>query len=152
MRALITLLLFTYPRDFRVRYRQQIMHELDERDDPGYALRVAADIIVAGCAIRAESLWRDLRFAVRMLAKAPLFTAVVITTLALAIAGNAVIFSLLDAVLLKPLPYASSDRLGLIDQVPPPGAPLAFVFALNGAERARIARQATSFGEIASVV
>jgi predicted permease len=59
-------------------------------------------------------LWKDVRFALRQLRKAPAFTAVVLATLALCIGINAAIFSVLDAVLLKPLPYPGADRLALL--------------------------------------
>ena len=54
---------------------------------------------------------RDLRQAARGLARAPGFTLIVVATLALAIGANAAIFSLVDVVLLEPLPFPNSDRL-----------------------------------------
>jgi len=57
------------------------------------------------------SLWKDLRYAVRVLGKNPGFSVVSVLSLALAIGANTGIFSLLDALLLRDLPVARPDRL-----------------------------------------
>ncbi len=59
---------------------------------------------------------RDLLWAVRRLRKNPLFTAAVVAILALGIGANTAVFGIIDAVLLRPLPYASADRLVRVEQ------------------------------------
>ncbi len=72
---------------------------------------VEQDSRQAWCWSSIESLFADLRFAVRTLRKTPAFTATAILTLTLGIGANTAIFSIVDAVLVRPLPYKGGDRL-----------------------------------------
>jgi predicted permease len=71
-----------------------------------------------------DDLWRDVRFAVRTLLRTPAFTLIALVTFALGIGANTAIFSVVNAVLIRPLPYPNADRLvrlseQMVDQTGP---------------------------------
>ncbi len=58
-----------------------------------------------------STIWGDIRYALRMMGRAPLFTVAVVATVAIAIAANATIFTVVNAVMIKALPFAEPDRI-----------------------------------------
>ena len=61
--------------------------------------------------MRLHDSFRDLKYTMRRLARTPMFTLAILVTLALGIGANTAIFSVIDGVLLKPLPFPEPDRL-----------------------------------------
>jgi predicted permease len=70
---------------------------------------------------RIEELWRDFRFALRALAKAPGFAIIAVVVIAVGICVNTAVFSVIDAVLLKPLTYPNPDELVSLVNTSPQG-------------------------------
>jgi len=104
MRLLVRLALLAYPRPMRARYEEEIA---EYPASPAVALDVAA----AGLAERFEGVWRDLRLAVRALARTPGPSLVAMLAIALGVGANVAVYSVVRPVLLEPLPFAEADRL-----------------------------------------
>ena len=86
--------------------------------------------------ISLERLAQDVRFGARTLVKNPAFTLVAVATLALGIGANTVIYTLVDSILLRPLPYASQNRLMRISGSRSPVYPKGWIRALGANSRA----------------
>jgi hypothetical protein len=141
MAALLTRL---FPARFRGTLGEDMLATFDDRwrEAAGWrmAARTVADLLRKATLLHFDALCRtrnphhagsrkgdalmialaqDLRFAVRMLRRAPVFTAVVIAVLAIGIGANSAIFSLLDAALFRPLPFTQPDQLVMLWEHPP---------------------------------
>jgi predicted permease len=94
-----------------------------------------------------QELKQDLVFAVRQLRKAPVLSAVVVLTIAIAIAANTTVFSVSKAVVLEPLPFPEPDRLVRIQEMTPEGDP----FSVSDPTFIDLREQTRSFVHLAAV-
>src|SRR5688500_5462839 len=93
-----------------------------------------------------QTFMADVRYAVRSLQRTPSFTLAVVAVLALGIGANTAIFSILNAVLLRPLPFPEPERIVRVCHVPPPATfPGSERFALSPANFYDWQRDARSF-------
>jgi putative ABC transport system permease protein len=136
---LVRLLLLAYPAELRDRDRATLEAEClacieRERRRLGVAgvlyacVRLAIDAVATGMALRQHlpfpapkerfmaRLWQDIRFAARSMQRAPFFSTIIVVTLALAIGATTAVFTVVNAVLLRALPYKEPDRLVMLYQ------------------------------------
>ena len=134
-------LLRLYPRDFRERYERELIEFfVDERtrvrrrtfEALGFRLITLRDLLATAIRLRAaqrrhpnktgvnrrfntrnsmEQFWQDTKFALRGMAKHPSMTVVIVMTMALGMGANSAIFSVINSVVLRPLPYEDPDGI-----------------------------------------
>ncbi|HLY41884.1 MAG TPA: ABC transporter permease [Terracidiphilus sp.] len=80
----------------------------------GNMTNILADMTTQDSFNHLEALWHDLRFGVRMLVKQPAFALVSLATLALGIGANTAIFTVVDATLIRPLPFPNANRIVMV--------------------------------------
>src|SRR5437773_5180958 len=87
-----------------------------------------------------NTLWQDIRYAVRMMGKNLSVTAIVVVVLALGIGANAAIFSVVNAALMRPLPYADPDKLVRLTEDSPkvPQMSISYPNFLDGSEQNKV--------------
>jgi len=140
MRRIVSLLVRLFPAEFRRTFGADLLATWeDARGDRATrhsAIRTIADLIGSAALEHAaarrgreiplskgdpamQTLVQDVRFAARVLWRTPGFAAVVVAVLALGIGANSAIFSLVDAVLLRPLPFAHPENLAMLWEHPP---------------------------------
>ena len=108
-------LLFAYPAEFRHEYGSQMEQLFEHRLQSEPALRVWLDTLpdLAFSAVKEHLhiFTADLVYGVRLIRKSPAFTLVALFTMALGIGATTAVFSLINAVLIRSLPYGDAERL-----------------------------------------
>jgi putative ABC transport system permease protein len=94
-----------------------------------------------------ETFWQDLRFSARMLVKSPGFSIIAVVALALGIGANTAIFSIVNAVLLRPLPYEDPGRLVVLSEETPqlPGMSVSYPNFLDWRDQNRAFEHLAAF-------
>lgn len=125
-----------YDRERREELASYVQHEADinvargmSQEDALHAAKrklgnstyIREEIYRMNTATFLESTWQDLRHGLRLLAKNGAFAAVAILTLALGIGASTAVFSLVNSILLKPLPFAEPKKIVAVERIPPPG-------------------------------
>lgn len=108
-------LLLAYPAEFRHEYAPEMERLFADRLQAEPRLRVwletIADVVWSAPKEHLHVAWGDLRYGARTLAKAPAFTAVALLAMAFGIGATTAVFSLVNAVLIRSLPYGDAQRL-----------------------------------------
>ena len=108
-------LLRLYPSEFRDEYGSEMVQAYRDRardgSVPGVWVNLLADIVRTAPKEQLHVLLADVRYAFRLIRKAPMFTTSVVLTVALGIGATTAMFTVVNAVILRPLPFADPARL-----------------------------------------
>src|SRR6185369_7714130 len=108
-------LLLCYPAEFRYEYGPEMTQAFRDRwreeGAPLLWLELIADIAITASKEHFHMLLNDVIYALRTLRKAPVFAAAAVLTLALGVGANTAIFTVVNAEMVRPLPFAEPDRL-----------------------------------------
>jgi len=148
------LLLRLYPRDFGDEYGAEMARLYRDRARDEGALRLwlalLADVLRTAPKEQLNMLMQDIRHAFRLFSRTPIVTATGLITVALGVGGSTAVFSVVYAVMMRPLPYPAPDRIvELFEDNPQANRPLFRVSTLNylsWAERATSMEALAAFG------
>jgi hypothetical protein len=125
-----------WPRRIKEEMRQHLDDEYNAlrtggigHDDAMRRLARDVDELSSMASRPVDMVTSDVRFALRTLRKHPGFTAVVMLTLALGIGATTAIFSVVDAVMLRPFPYADMNRIMILGEITRDGQPISVAWA-----------------------
>ena len=165
--GVVTACALVVPSDRRTEWRAEWLAELayawSVRRGSGFPALARGALIARALGALPDALWfrrrygadsmlsQDLRYALRTLIRWPGFTAVVILTLALGIGANAAIFSVVNAVLLRPLPFADPQRLVFVFGTPTDGDSAKVGASSSYPDYVDIRDRARSFSQLAAV-
>jgi putative ABC transport system permease protein len=153
-------LLRLYPREFQEEYGAEMAFLYRDRARDEGALRLwpalLADVVRTAPKEQLTVLMQDIRHAFRLFVRTPIVTATALLTIALGVGGSTAVFSVVYAVMLRPLPYPAPDRLvELFEDNPQANRPLFRASTLNylsWAERATSTEALAAFGSAAVTI
>jgi predicted permease len=112
------LLLLLFPASFRGEYGEEMRKVFAARrrkeNELGLWIGTIFDVLTNSFRVHADVLWQDLRWTVRVLRQSPGFTLTAVAVAALGMGANTAAFTLLDHVLLRPLPFSHPDQLVMV--------------------------------------
>jgi putative ABC transport system permease protein len=138
-------ILLGYPAEFRAQFGEEVLDHLES--DPRNAAAQLFYLLRGAIAMHVDTFGRDIGYAMRRLRAAPLFAAIVVLTFALGIGANVAVFSVFNSLVLRPLPFAHTASLVVVEERGFHG----IVFpAVSAPDAADLALQTHSIAELAT--